>query len=54
MPQRYRKTRPIMLLMAGWLLLGIILVANTLARANASAGDRSAAQECASSSDIPH
>jgi hypothetical protein len=52
MSQRYRKTRPIVLLMAGWLLLGIILVANTLAHANADAGDRRA-QECAASSGVP-
>jgi len=51
MSQRYRKTRPIVLLMAGWLLLGVILVANTLA--HAGAGSAGTAQECVSSSDVP-
>jgi hypothetical protein len=53
MSQRYRKTRPIVLLMAGWFLLGLILVANTLVHANTRAGERDAAQECGSSSAIP-
>jgi hypothetical protein len=47
MTQRYRKTRPIVLLMAGWLLIGIILV--TCARVHAGSGGQStdSMQRCA-------
>ncbi|MGH8172723.1 MAG: hypothetical protein ACREPX_06225 [Rhodanobacteraceae bacterium] len=53
MTQRYRKTRPIVLLLAGWFLLGIILVANTLARANADARDSIVAGDCGTSAAVP-
>jgi hypothetical protein len=47
MTQRYRKTRPIVLLMAGWLLIGIILVTSALVHAGSGSQGTSSSQRCA-------
>jgi len=53
MTQRYRKTRPIVLLMAGWLLIGIILVTSALVHAGSSGQVLDSIQSCGSETAAP-
>jgi len=46
MTQRYRKTRPIVLLMAGWLLIGVILVTSAMVHAGSSGQAPGPTQSC--------
>jgi len=46
MTQRYRKTRPIVLLMAGWLLIGVILVTSAMVHAGSSGQAPGSMQSC--------
>ena len=46
MTQRYRKTRPIVLLMAGWLLIGFILVTSAMVHAGSSGQGPGSMQSC--------